>query len=136
MIGFRPSDFEFEERMVNITRSTVYLSAKYHPSGKAGWLMKPNPKNGDWRRFTISRQMCGALRLHIKQYDLGPDDLLFPLWMFAFVRPAAIRATNGGESHEDALAPLVSKTGTTYEHGTLGARYTMNCHCPECRPVS
>lgn len=79
MIGFRPRDFDFGERMVNITRSTVYLTARYHPSGKAGWLTKPHPKNGDWRRFTISSQMCEALQQHVEEHRLGPDDLLFPL---------------------------------------------------------
>jgi integrase len=47
MIGFRPCDFEFGQQMLNITRSTVYVTARYHPSGNAGWLTKPNPKNGD-----------------------------------------------------------------------------------------
>jgi integrase len=27
----------------------------------------------------------------------------------------------------------VSQTGITYEHGTLGARYTLNCHCSKCK---
>jgi hypothetical protein len=33
--------------MLNVTRSTVFVNAKYHPSGKAGWFTKPHPKNGD-----------------------------------------------------------------------------------------
>ena len=131
MIGFRPRDFDFGERMVNITRSTVYLTSAYHPSGRAGWLTKPNPKNGDWRRFTISEQMCNAVRAHIAEYDLGPEDLLFPLWMFAFVRPSAIREREA-ESAAEALLPLVSKTGIVHEHGTMGGRFTMNCNCPKC----
>jgi hypothetical protein len=84
MIGFRPRDFEFGQQMLNITRSTVYVIARYHPSGRAGWLTKPHPKNGDWRRFTISKQMCQAVQEHIEEYSLGPDDLLFPQWMFAY----------------------------------------------------
>src|SRR5262249_38289314 len=78
MIGFRPRDFEFGQQMLNITRSTVYVTARYHPSGKAGWLTKPYPKNGDWRRFTISKQMCQAVQEHIEEYGLCPDELLFP----------------------------------------------------------
>ena len=132
MIGFRPRDFDFGERMVNITRSTVYLTARYHPSGKAGWLTKPHPKNGDWRRFTISSQMCEALQQHVEEHRLGPDDLLFPLWMFAYVRPESVRAIQAQDG-EEMLPPLVSTAGITYEHGTLGARYTMDCHCPKCK---
>jgi integrase len=127
MIGFRPCDFEFAQQMLNITRSTVYVTARYHPSGKAGWLTKPNPKNGDWRRFTISKQMCQTVQEHIEEYGLGPEDLLFPQWMFAYVRSSLTSAED-----EENLLPLVSKTGIVHEHGTMGARYAMNCHCRKC----
>ena len=83
MIGFRPCDFDFGQQLLNVTRSTVYINAQYHPSGKAGWFTKPHPKNGDWRRFAISKQMCQAVQEHIEAYGLSPDDLLFPQWMFA-----------------------------------------------------
>jgi integrase len=128
MIGFRPRDFDFGQQMLNITRSTVYITARYHPSGKAGWLIKPHPKNGDWRRFTISKQMCQAVQTHIEEYGLGPDDLLFPQWMFAYVRSTPIPADD-----DENLPPLVSKTGVVHEHGTMGARYAMNCHCARCK---
>jgi integrase len=127
MIGFRPSDFDFEHRMLNITRSTVYVGSKYNPSGRAGWIIKPNPKNGEWRRFTISKEMCQAVQEHIEEYEIGPEDLLFPQWMFAYQRPRV------QDEDEEELAPLVTKTGVVYEHGTMGARYTMNCHCRRCK---
>ena len=128
MIGFRPCDFEFGQQMLNVTRSTVFVNAKYHPSGKAGWFTKPNPKNGDWRRFAISKQMCVAVQEHIEEYSLGPEDLLFPQWMFAYVRSSPILVAD-----DEDLPPLVSKSGAVYEHGTKGARYSMNCHCAKCK---
>jgi integrase len=128
MIGFRPCDFEFGQQMLNVTRSTVFVNAKYHPSGKAGWFTKPNPKNGDWRRFAISKQMCVAVQEHIEEYSLGPEDLLFPQWMFAYVRSNPVLVADA----ED-LPPLVSRSGAVYEHGTKGARYSMNCHCAKCK---
>ena len=63
IIGFRPRDFDFGQQMLNVTRSTVYVNAKYHPSGKAGWFTKPNPKNGDWRRFAVLRETGFAMWL-------------------------------------------------------------------------
>jgi hypothetical protein len=27
----------------------------------------------------------------------------------------------------------VSNSGAVYEHGTNGARYSMNCHCRKCK---
>jgi integrase len=128
MIGFRPCDFEFGQQMLNVTRSTVFVNAKYHPSGKAGWFTKPNPKNGDWRRFAISKQMCVAVQEHIEEYGLGPEDLLFPQWMFAYVRSSPVLMTD-----DEDLPPLVSKSGAVYEHGTKGARYSMDCHCAKCK---
>ena len=128
MIGFRPCDFDFGQQMLNVTRSTVYVNAKYHPSGKAGWFTKPHPKNGDWRRFAISKQMCAAVQEHIEEYGLGPDDLLFPQWMFAYIRSSPVLV-----SDDEGLPPLVSKSGAVYEHGTKGARYSMNCHCGKCK---
>ena len=132
MIGFRPRDFDFSTQMISITRSTVYLTARYNPSGKPGWFTKPHPKNGDWRRFTISSQMCKAVKEHIEEYNLGPDDLLFPLWMFAYVRPENASAAQA-QDDEETLPPLVSPTGIVYEHGTMCARYMLNCHCPKCK---
>jgi hypothetical protein len=85
-------------------RSTVYVNAKYHPSGKAGWFTKPNPKNGDWRRFAISKQMCQAVQEHIEEYGLGPGDLLFPQWMFAYVRPNPIISVHPVAARRDRLA--------------------------------
>lgn len=128
MIGFRPCDFEFGQQMLNVTRSTVFVNAKYHPSGKAGWFTKPHPKNGDWRRFAISKQMCVAVQEHIEEYGLGPQDLLFPQWMFAYVRSGPVPVAD-----DEDLPPLVSKSGAVYEHGTKGARYSMDCHCAKCK---
>jgi integrase len=128
MIEFRPCDFDFGQQMLNVTRSTVYVNAKYHPSGKAGWYIKPNPKNGDWRRFAISKQMCQAVQEHIEVYGLGPNDLLFPQWMFAYMHSSPIPADDN-----EHLPPLVSKAGIVYEHGTKGARYSMNCHGGKCK---
>jgi integrase len=128
MIGFRPCDFDFGQQMLNITRSTVYITARYHPSGAAGWFTKPHPKNGDWRRFTISKQMCQAVQEHIEEHGLGSGDLLFPQWMFAYVRSTPVIA-----DEDENLPPLVSKTGIVHEHGTMGARYAMNCQCAKCK---
>ena len=71
--------------------------------------------------------MCRAAQEHIEEYGLGPDDLLFPQWMFAYARSSPIPP----DANED-LPPLISTTGIVHEHGTKGARYTMNCHCSRC----
>jgi integrase len=131
MRTFRPCDFEFgPTTMINITRSASYVTSDNHPEGHAGWVVQPNAKNGDWRRFAISAQMAAMIRDHIQEHQIGDADLLFPQWMFAFRK-----ADPGMQGAEGAtpLEPLVSATGKSYEHGTMGARFTMNCHCVHCK---
>ena len=48
--------------------------------------------------------------------------------MFAYVRSTPVL-----EDDDENLPPLVSKTGIVHEHGTMGARYAMNCHCAKCK---
>ena len=132
MRTFRPCDFEFgaKSTMINITRSASYVTADNHPDGHAGWVVQPNPKNGDWRRFAISSQMADMVREHIAEHQIGEHDLLFPQWMFAYRQPGTGKTAADGE---EMLPPIVSATGKVYEHGTMGARFTMHCHCPHCK---
>jgi site-specific recombinase XerD len=131
MRTFRPRDFEFgSTTMINITRSASYVTAENHPEGHPGWVVQPNPKNGDWRRFAISAPMATMIREHIEEHQIGDEELLFPLWMFTYRRPSTGVTTVTGE---EMPAPLVSATGKVYEHGTMGARFTMNCHCVHCK---
>lgn len=58
------------------------------------------------RRFTVSKQMCRAVQEHIEEYSFGPDDPLFPQWMFAHVRSTPIPA-----DEDEGLPPLISTTG-------------------------
>ena len=131
MRTFRPRDFEFgDTTMINITRSATYVTSQNHPDGRAGWVVQPNAKNGDWRRFSISSAMATMIQTHIEVNGLGSDDLLFPQWMFAYRRPSTGLTVVEGE---EMPPPLVSATGKTYEHGTMGARFTMHCHCVHCK---
>lgn len=134
MRTFRPCDFEFGDdgaaAMINITRSASYVTADNHPSGHAGWVVQPNPKNGDWRRFAISASMTEMIRSHIAEHGIGGEELLFPQWMFAFRRPSTgVTLVEGAE----IPAPLVGPSGKVYEHGTMGARFTMYCKCVHCK---
>lgn len=134
MRTFRPCDFEFgsgsKATMINITRSASYVTADNHPDGHAGWVVQPNPKNGDWRRFAISASTADIVREHIEEHQIGNEDLLFPQWMFAYRQPSTGKTLIEGEA---MLPPIVSASGKVYEHGTMGARFTMHCHCVHCK---
>lgn len=62
--------------------------------------------------------------------QISDEDLLFPQWMFAFRRPGTGMTVL---VDEDMLLPLISTSGKVYEHGTMGARFVMNCHCVHCK---
>ena len=131
MRTFRPCDFEFgPTTMINITRSASYVTSDNHPDGHAGWVIQPNPKNGDWRRFAISSRTAAMVLAHIEENQLGVEDLLFPQWMFAYRRPSTGLTLVEGE---EMPPPLVSESGKVYEHGTMGARFTIHCRCPHCK---
>jgi hypothetical protein len=131
MRTFRPCDFEFGQTvMINITRSASYVTSDNHPSGKAGWVVQPNAKNGDWRRFAIGDSLGGMIREHIQEYNIGDEDLIFPQWMFAFRRPGTGLTVIDGE---ELPPPIIGPSGKIYEHGTLGARFTMKCYCVHCK---
>jgi hypothetical protein len=50
--------------------------------------------------------------------------------MFAYRQPGTGKTMIEGE---EMPPPIVSATGKVYEHGTMGAQFTMNCHCPHCK---
>jgi hypothetical protein len=47
------------------------VTSDNHPDGHAGWVVQPNAKNGDWRRFAISASMSEMIREHIEEHQLG-----------------------------------------------------------------
>ncbi|WP_018655650.1 tyrosine-type recombinase/integrase [Actinomadura flavalba] len=131
MRTLRPRDFEFDDSpVINITRSASYVTADNHPDGVAGWVVQPNPKNGDWRRFAISQKTASMVRAHIEEHDIKSDDLLFPQWMFAYRRPSTGVTLI---DNEEIPPPIISSTGKAYHHGTMGARFTMDCRCVHCK---
>ena len=50
--------------------------------------------------------------------------------MFAYRRPSTDQTIMEGE---EMPPPLVSESGKVYEHGTMGARFTMHCLCAHCK---
>jgi integrase len=81
MIGFRPSDFDFGQQMLNVTRSTVYVNAAYHPSGRAGWFTKDHrrtvtgggsrsPSRCAWRCRSTSKSTGSGRRIFISAVDV------------------------------------------------------------------
>ncbi|MGW4964082.1 tyrosine-type recombinase/integrase [Nonomuraea sp. NPDC004186] len=123
----RVRDFDTRTRILTISRAVVELNPKFHPQG-GRFLVKEYPKDKEFRRFKISKQLADKLAAHIKQNKLDPDDLLFT-WRVELTTAAPLPASSPialGFTKPDA-------TGKTYQHGTLMAYNIGKCRCPHCR---
>jgi integrase len=74
----RVRDLDFATRMLTVSRAVVQVQPRFHPDG-GRFLVKPYPKDKEYRRFKLSTQITAKLRAHVVEHDLGRDDLLFEM---------------------------------------------------------
>ena len=72
----RVRDLEFATRMLTVSRAVVQVHPEFHPEG-GRFLVKPYPKDKEYRRFKLSVQITAKLQAHVVERGLGRDDLLF-----------------------------------------------------------
>jgi integrase len=125
----RPRDINLTTGIVTVSRAVVELSPKDHPTG-GRFLVQQYPKDKEYRRFKISRQVVNKLREHIRLRGLGPDDLLFP--MPEQDEPSVARVEPPGDPDELGLTEPNAK-GRQYRHGTITAYSMAPCHCRHCK---
>jgi integrase len=128
LIELRPHDLHPASGILTVTRAVVELNPEDHPTGDR-FLIKPYPKGKRSRRFRLDPTLITALRDHMKQHQLGPDDLLFHY-----------EAITTAESAPAPLALAVdlgltdpNPNGRQYRHGTLSAYTAGHCRCRHCR---
>jgi integrase len=73
----RPKDIDFTTRVLTVSRVVVELVPKFHPTGKR-FLVKPYPKDQEYRRLKLSVGIVGKVHAHVIEYGLVEDDLLLP----------------------------------------------------------
>ena len=71
LISFVPEDFDFAANMLAVRRSTVEVTARYHPTGDR-FLTREYTKNGEHRRFKIDHAVSDMVREHITLHGIGP----------------------------------------------------------------
>ena len=131
LISFIPEDFDFGGCMLTVSKSTVEVTADFHPEGYR-FLTRQYTKNGEHRRMKIDAEVAendpGA---HCReQHRSGPTH--FPVRLFA-ARTVAARRERISDEEMEALGytdPLPN--GKQYKHGTLGGYVTAKCRCPGC----
>lgn len=123
----RPRDIDFRTRILTVSRVVVELTPKFHPDG-GRFLVKPYPKDQEHRRLKLSTEMVTLIKAHIKEHDLGDDDLLFAM-PESF--QAAIVQVVADPDELGLTAP--NAAGRQYRHGTLSGYSAGKCKCEHCR---
>ena len=72
----RVRDLEFATRMLTVSRAVVQVHPQFHPEG-GRFLVKPYPKDKEYRRFKLSVQITAKLKDHVTERGLDWGDLLF-----------------------------------------------------------
>ena len=82
LISFTPEDFNFDTGMLSVNKSTVEVTAEFHPEGHR-FLTRSYTKNGDHRRFKIDAVVSKMVQDHIENHGIGSGQLIFPVRLFA-----------------------------------------------------
>lgn len=133
LISFIPEDFDFAAGMLTVRRSTVEVTAKYHPTGNR-FLTREYTKNGEHRRFKIDPAVSEMVRGHIALHGISPGQVIFPVRLFASTEAAGRDRLT--EEEIDALGFTELPNGRRYKHGTLGGYVTAKCRCAGCKQWS
>jgi len=115
----RVHDLDFATCMLTVTRAVVELPPDEHPEG-GRFLVKDYPKDKEYRRFKLSRQITAKIRAHVMAMGLRDDDLLF-----FYQAPGESRTR---QRSTVSTLPLgitePNEKGCQYRHGTLTAYIT------------
>jgi integrase len=123
----RPKDFDKTNRVFTISRAVVQVDPKFHPEG-GRFHVKEYPKDKEWRRVKVSRQLADKIAAHVKAERLGEGDLLFSLHTTDTAPPVPRVAPD-----PDQLGLTdPNAAGRQYRHGTLSGYNAGVCRCRHC----
>ena len=123
----RAGDLDPATRVLTVSRAVVQVDPKFHPAG-GRFLVKPYPKDRQYRRVKLSQQLAGKLTAHIKARQLGDDELLFTLHQPEC--PAPRLRVLPDPARLGFTEP--NAAGRRYRHGTLSGYNAGKCRCRFC----
>ena len=124
----RVRDLDPANCMLTISRAAVQVNPKFHPGGLR-FLVKPYPKDKEYRRFKLSLQLVGKLVAHIETHRLGDGDLLFTIPQ-QDAPPSPLRVL---PDHATLGLTEPNAAGRRYRHGGLSGYAAGRCRCEHCR---
>ncbi|MGW4115845.1 hypothetical protein ACWEFJ_33670 [Actinosynnema sp. NPDC004786] len=84
----RVCDLDVAACLLTVARTVEEVEPRFHPTG-GRFLVKEYPKDRDFRRLRLRRQLVDRVAAYVERSGLEPGDLLFPF-------PQA----RGGHRHE------------------------------------
>lgn len=94
-------------------------------------------KGGDDRKLVLQQDVFDRLLAHIERYELGENDLLFPLAEFdaelTTVKEAKRRAVLAAVVPDGLGRTAPNRKGRTYPHGAMSGYIQGRCRCEWCR---
>ena len=126
----RVRDLEFATRMLTVSRAVVQVHPQFHPEG-GRFLVKPYPKDQEYRRFKLGVQITAKLKDHVTERGLDWGDLLFT--MPAQDRPRILVPRLDADPDAPLGRTEPNAAGHRYRHGTLTGYSLGRCRCDYCR---
>jgi integrase len=127
----RVKDRDSATRVLTISRTVIQVDPKFHPSGER-FLVKEYPKDKEYRRVKLSKQLEDKIDTHIKDASLGPDDLIFAM-------PPQDSPTARLRAVPDMAALGFTRpnaAGRQYRHGTMSGYNAGKCRCRFCKDAA
>ncbi|MBA3741985.1 site-specific integrase [Sporichthya sp.] len=125
----RPKDIDMKPRLLTVSRAVVELKSKTRPDN-VRFVVKDYPKDKEWRQLSLTARLVKQIQLHIRERELGRDDLLFPC-----PAPKEVRHCRPAQLPDPETLGLTEPNdkGRQYRHGTLTAYQSARCRCRQCK---
>ena len=127
----RVNDIDPATRVLTVSRTVVQVDPKFHPTG-GRFLVKEYPKDKEYRRLKLGKQLAGKLGIHIQSCGLGPGDLIFP--MPPQDSPADRLRAVPDQASLGFTRP--NAAGRQYRHGTMSGYNAGRCRCQHCKDAA
>lgn len=124
----RPVDLDLPSRMLTVMRAVVQVTPTMDPEGRR-FVVKDYPKDKEYRRLKVSRQIAAKLATHVSSNQIGRDELIFSTARMLSPRPRHLTAVPEGR-HVGRTEP--NAAGRRYRHGTLTGYTLGKCKCDHC----
>jgi site-specific recombinase XerD len=116
LVELRVHDLDVVACLLTVARTVEEVEPRFHPTG-GRFLVKEFPKDREFRRLQLGRQLVSRVAAYVERSGLAPGDLLF-----SFPERAAVMEPS---SSGNGLDPG--------DHGTLSRYSARGCRCGTCR---